>query len=147
MVHTAKGMVGPHGTHTHPQTPSPFHLPLRMPGPVLWQAKAVTKAQDPFVVRLIFKDGNVLSGFACHVDTGCSFCWNSQGNSGVSLLGRGEGWGLGHHSALPVPRHWEIKRVFVLNLSGFYSFYLNLGYAGNCRRGKTQLWFQMKVIV
>lgn len=51
-----------------------------------------------------------------------------------SLLGRGEGQGLGHHNTLPVPSHWRIKKVFVLNLSGFHNFYLNLRYAGNCRR-------------
>lgn len=62
------------------------------------------------------------------------------------LLSRGEGQGLGHHSALPVPSHWKIKRVCALNLSGFYNFYLNLGYAGNCGGGE-QLSFQMKVIV
>lgn len=137
--HTWGGGGSPRDTHP-PGPPTPFGLSLIMPRPVLWQAKAaVLKLRSHLLLGSFSK--MEMSWVA--LPAMCPQVVHSAETSketqvcvfpSHSLLGRGEGQGLGHHNTLPVPSHWRIKKVFVLNLSGFHNFYLNLRYAGNCRR-------------
>lgn len=125
---------------TSPRPPTPFGLSLITPRPVLWQAEAgVLKLR----IHLLLGSFSKMEMFWVALPAMCTQVVRSTETSKETqvcvfpshpLLGRGEGQGLGHHNTLPVPSHWRIKKIFVLNLSGFHNFYLNLGYAGNCKR-------------
>lgn len=96
-----------------------------MPWPVLWQVKA-----GVLKLRIHFLSGSFskMEMFWVALPAMCTRVVHSAETPKETqvcasprhpLLGRGEGRGLGHHSALPVPSHWKIKKIFVQNLSVF----------------------------